>query len=37
MISTDDEDENCEKCHACLLPRIENFGLLSENFCREVL
>ena len=31
-LSTDDEDENCEKCHVCLLPRTENFGLLHENF-----
>ena len=30
--STDDEDENCEKCYVCLFPRIENFGLLHESF-----
>ena len=31
-ISNDDEDEKCEKCHVCLLPRTENLGLLHENF-----
>ena len=31
-LSTDDEDKNSEKCHVCLLPRIENFALLHENF-----
>ena len=30
-LSNDDEDEKCEKCHVCLLPRTENLGLLHEN------
>ena len=31
-LSTDDEDENCEKCHVCLMPSTENIGLLHEDF-----
>ena len=38
-LSTDEKDES-ENCNVCLLPRIENFGLIHENllhggFCEK--